>query len=259
MSPEPLRLYWSASKPNVGDWLSPLIVQSYTSRQVVHAPAKRCDMMSIGSVLQKAKNHFWSPSLDIWGSGFMHAGGPTKLKHRVHAVRGKLTRQRLVGCQDIVCGDPGLLLPRIMGDYATDQRPVTVGVVPHYWDRENVQVKRFIESFPGAKFIDIFSKVEDFVREVNQCECILSSSLHGLVIADAYGIPNQWLVLSDKVEGNNFKFRDYYSVFDMPTPEFMQLETIDAATIETIVSSYTRPGLNSVVDRLSASFPETWK
>ena len=98
MSSDSLRLYWSASKPNVGDWLSPLIVGAQSKREVVHAHTKQCDMIAIGSILQKLKNHWWSSKIDVWGSGLMFDCKPMKVKHRVHAVRGKLTRERLIGC-----------------------------------------------------------------------------------------------------------------------------------------------------------------
>ena len=47
------------------------------------------------------------------------------------------------------------------------------------------------------------------IHEIAKCEHILSSSLHGLVVADALGIPNGWIKLSDRVVGDGFKFKDY--------------------------------------------------
>jgi pyruvyltransferase len=38
----------------------------------------------------------------------------------------------------------------------------------------------------------------------------LSSTLHGLVFAHAYGKPALWLEFGDRVLGNGFKFFDYY-------------------------------------------------
>ncbi|MCB1676291.1 MAG: polysaccharide pyruvyl transferase family protein [Halioglobus sp.] len=258
-STEPIKLYWSSSKPNVGDWLSPRIVRAHTSREVVHAPARRCEFMAIGSILHKAKNLPFSPRLTVWGSGYMHDGPPVKLKHRVHAVRGRLTAGRLKNHRDLPCGDPGLLAARVFPHCATAPVPGRVGVVPHYADRDAAAVQRFVERVPGALVIDILDDVEAFLGKLTSCSFVLSSSLHGLILADSFHIPNQWIKLSDRVEGKDFKFHDYYSVFDLPPPEYADLEQVGQADIERLQRDYRRPGLKAACDALAGAFPQDYR
>jgi hypothetical protein len=59
--------------------------------------------------------------------------------------------------------------------------------------------------------IDVRREPEAVFRDVAACESILSSSLHGLITADSFGIPSAWIELSSKVLGDGFKFRDYFS------------------------------------------------
>jgi len=62
--------------------------------------------------------------------------------------------------------------------------------------------------------------VADVVAEISKCEAVLSSSLHGLVVADSFGIPNRRAVASDLLTGGDYKFRDYYSAFGISPASF---------------------------------------
>lgn len=151
----------------------------------------------------------------VWGAGAQYGERPLRVRpQQVLAVRGRLTRRFLLN-QGIDCpevyGDPALLLPRFhRPEVRADYR---VGFIPHKADRDNVFVKEYVGKHDDALFID-FTRYGDW-REVADkiCRCgmILSSSLHGLIAADAYGIPNAWIRLSDRVEGGEFKFKDYFS------------------------------------------------
>src|SRR5690606_31185258 len=122
------------------------------------------------------------------------------------AVRGPLTRNKLDNlkvCCPRVYGDPALLVPDF---YKPDIEPThEVGVVLRWSeaDRNN----RF--DVPGVKKIFLGSDdIEGTLDDMLSCKRIVSSSLHGLILADAYGIPNAWLD-SPTPKGKEFKYWDY--------------------------------------------------
>ena len=128
---------------------------------------------------------------------------------RFHAVRGPLTREVLLGLGaevPEVYGDPALLIPHIL---KVPEQKVThrLGIIPHYYDMEAV---RHLAS-PDVKVIDICAGVHEVIQEVLSCESILSSSLHGVVLGDAYKRKTGWLVVSDaaRLLGGTWKFKDY--------------------------------------------------
>ena len=69
--------------------------------------------------------------------------------------------------------------------------------------------------YENAKFINVKDDPIAVLTEIAQCRCILSSSLHGLIAADSFHIPNLHIVFSDRPLGDGYKFDDYYSAYDV--------------------------------------------
>lgn len=192
--------------PNWGDALNPVLVELLSGRKVQHLEGLFHDRyLVIGSVLAAA-----NARAEVWGSGFIESGAQVLEPPRaIHAVRGPLTRAALlqagIKCPEVY-GDPALLLPRFFNPEVPKQ--FEIGIIPHVVDKGHAWVEEQRHS-PGVQIIDVESGTWDFVRAVKSCQAILSSSLHGLICADAYGIPNAWMQLSDGLIGGEFKFRDY--------------------------------------------------
>lgn len=156
---------------------------------------------------------FTKPNDIVWGTGCIGYGQVKTPPKKIYAVRGPLTRKELIKkgieCPEIY-GDPALLFPEI---YNPSRRTkYTYGLIPHYidfTDPTSLSIIKDLES-KGVKIINITSGVFHFIDELLQCKNILSSSLHGLIMSDAYNIPNVRIKLSDKLVGGDFKFDDYH-------------------------------------------------
>jgi pyruvyltransferase len=83
-----------------------------------------------------------------------------------------------------------------------------LGIIPHFRDQGDRLLRRF-QFKEDVRVIDILGDIEETVDAVASCEAIVSSSLHGLIMAHAYGVPAAWIQLGDRVKGDGFKFRDY--------------------------------------------------
>jgi hypothetical protein len=60
--------------------------------------------------------------------------------------------------------------------------------------------------------LNVHADPEIFLASLAGCEAVASSSLHGLIFAEALRVPNVWIELSGKVHGGGFKFRDWFSL-----------------------------------------------
>src|SRR5690606_32571185 len=98
--------------------------------------------------------------------------------------------------------------------------------------------------------------VSDVLSEVLQCDFILSSSMHGLIIADAFSIPNRRIQFSSGII-SDLKFDDYYSALNLSSPQPVTPEAIIKAGLSHPIfkECYQRPGIETVKDELIKSFP----
>lgn len=204
--------YWWVGSPNFGDWITPFLIEKH-GLIPFHEKLPQSQLLGAGSILQDMPIEFAGAVL---GSGFIRDVGEREFKNaKLLAVRGQFTRNLISNApENITLGDPGLLLSKFLP--VTNQRKTCLlGIVPHYQDVNNPVTKKLVSQAPDKIIvIDVRRSVRKVACDIASCQHIISSSLHGLVVADAYSIPNAWVEFSDKVVGRGFKFRDYYSSWD---------------------------------------------
>lgn len=211
-----LKVYWfrrgaGNATGNFGDELGPLLVSYLTGRSVEWADAEECDLVSIGSILsQVSKSATRSKRMNdllVWGSGLIEEDiNQLDPCLKPLAVRGKNTRDALGLRQDLLLGDPGILSNFLVGP---STKKYAWGIVPHFTHRRSAVIKEVAEA-NGCRLIDPTDPVVDVLQAISSCSAIVSSSLHGLIVADSYSIPCYWLDLKSH-KSHDYKFSDYCS------------------------------------------------
>lgn len=251
-----LKLYWSRSKPNFGDAMSPMICERLAGCKVVYASRRRCDLVAQGSLLHRFRERFFHRRIHVWGTGFIEACPARHSRFYYDAVRGRHSAALIQGPTIGTFGDPGLLADVLWPELKKTAKRHRVGLMPHYEDRADPRTQTLANALRGCTVIDVFGDVTEVLRQIASCECVLSSSLHGLIVADAFGVPNAWIKLSQKIRGDDFKFRDYYSVFGLDARiNALAPEQIDDKAVERIIAAHDRPELERVKQQLIEAFP----
>lgn len=247
-------LKWSASgitKKNIGDALNPFLFEKITEKKVINLQEVlnlgiKPVYSFIGSVLDNSSVR----NLTVIGSGFKREDSRVIIKpKKVVACRGPLTRNKLLkaGVVEVpeIYGDPAILLPMFFDPDV--EKTYKFGIIPHYIDH-NAELITFWKNKPEVKFIDVFSDLETFVNDLKSCEYTFSSSLHGVILSHAYGVPSVWIKLSEKIAGGNFKFDDYFQSVDIKVKPI--IPGTSRVSFEGILNAATLPDFNSLQNRL---------
>lgn len=217
-------LYFDAIS-NVGDQINPYIISRLSGKKCHQVRSRLLKhAVCLGSMF-----HMANCKSVIWGTGIISDGPNFKNRtkcHSVKAVRGRLTEKILIengiiSPESVILGDPGLLMPIYY--LPNIHKKMKVGIIPHYIDSNS----QYLKGINSIMIIDVKQSPERFIDDILQCEFIVSSSLHGLILADSYGVPNKWVSFSDKITGGFFKFHDYYSTTNRPNEECVVIDRED--------------------------------
>lgn len=203
-----VKAYWYEEVINFGDLITPLLLQTF-GFSPLHAPKQEANFLGIGSILQDITENF---SGFIAGSGLIHDKKMSLPHAKILALRGSLTRDRLDAPKNTVLGDPGLLVEKFK--YHRQDKKYLIGLIPHFVDKKDQRIHLLQKRYHNDIFIiNVQRYPKEVIQEIDRCEYVLSSSLHGLVTADALGIPNGWFRCKGETLGT-FKFFDYASALN---------------------------------------------
>jgi hypothetical protein len=232
-------VFWWDGQSNFGDALGPWIVENLTRKPVISGRRISRDvptLATVGSIIGQLNRN----RVDIWGSGLLRPLRDEALDRlrtledvRVHAVRGASTRANL---QDElgwdvpeVYGDPALLMPLLYRPRPSAVSQGKVSLVAHVKHAEHFQER---ES-PLIHRVDVANSLEQVVDEIASSTACISSSLHGVVIAQAYGVPWTWLRITDRgLRGGGYKFEDFFTVLERSSVSLLELESADLAHLQ---------------------------
>ena len=210
--------------PNMGDLLNKDMLEELFNIKVVRKDLKSCNLIAIGSALDhimystypriRAKQkieHFMNDNVHIWSTGFIRGNAELDLglifRHiHIHALRGRLSLQRMenILCKklDVPTGDGGLL-----------------------------------DNYDNSTLIDLKENPKKVVEKIGECEYIISSSLHGMIVTDSFHIPNMHITLTNNMFGDGNKYNDYLSAFDITHTPF-DCSNGDMPTISEVKNNY---------------------
>lgn len=195
-----MRAYWARGTGggNFGDLLTRYLFQTLAGFELEWSEREDARLFGSGSIAELIPLGFDG---FVLGSGSMY-GDPIDISAaRVLALRGVLTAHA-AGLRGVLLADLGLLAGDVLK--GRRRRDVEVGTVRTGGDpRPPIGILLDPESGdPGA-----------MIATAARCRRIVSSSLHGLVLADSLGVPNLWDPYLAADAGAGFKFRDYGSAF----------------------------------------------
>lgn len=202
------------TKTNFGDELTSNILRRFCDIDTYWAPPEQARLIGTGSIIEHLPER-WNGI--ILGSGKLHQKLTWLKDATVLSLRGPLTKRNLY----VNAVPPGGLIGDIglLADHLIDapRRRKLLGIVPHWTDAELTSRTDWDEWEPLV--IPVSQEPLEVIKQIATCGKIVTSSLHGCIVADAYGIPVRVepspATRSDPYEGGIYKWADYHASLGM--------------------------------------------
>lgn len=243
-----MRKFGGTSLRNFGDELSARVLHHAIGINPSWAPLATADVVAIGSILDLYTERGGRGV--IWGSGLRSSPKTTvQPPARIAAVRGALTRDALGLARDTPLGDPGLVA-RVM--FSSGRRSGTL-VLPHFSAFKFREGRAAIDSLrrQGHRVIAPSAPVDEVCSAIGQSDHVLTSSLHGQVVADALRVPSS-LINFVHTREPAYKYDDYNSVFGLRGHFEPVSAALDATNLTKLRAKASErvEGIDSRVDEL---------
>lgn len=207
----------AAGASNFGDAASAVVVAAMAGRTPLaqnfnDLSTRLVAVGTIGQNLHWGTVHLWGTGVDAtqraFGNRAADFAAAPDTRYVVHATRGPHSRRTLLDAglfAPPIYGDGAWFLPRIIP--ATVPKRYELGVIPHLSELETPQLDarpksiRYLGSEgDGVRLISTrheptWAGWKGKLAEILSCRRIVSVSLHGKLVADAYGIPSLHLAL----------------------------------------------------------------
>lgn len=230
-------IYWDGVE-NFGDSIGPYLVSKITGKAVLNTiDSMRPGLMTVGSILQLVDRQ----GIVVWGSGLIERPSRSllekikKYQPKILTVRGYETASCLqeagltISNMDAL-GDPGVLMP-LFYKPKKEKGVDVVALCPHYMHKSD-----FIRTFSEAedvKIVDVQRDLEHVVDEIASSNVCISTSLHGIIMSQAYGVPWVWLeVVDNNLDGDEFKFNDFFTTLRGDGFPHVRVASQDLASID---------------------------
>lgn len=253
MTNKTINAYW-CNHPNFGDEMTRFFIQKKTNKTVLYTmPEENVEKyMLTGSIL----NHQVTKST-VFGCGLAYANDYVPKHEKIISTRGKLSymKARETNKMDkMLFGDPALLLPFLYMPLV--EKKYKLGIIPHYVDYDIVKNK--MQMLPenvreSILLIDVLMPVQDVINNINRCEKSISSSLHGIITSHAYGVPCEWVVFSNKILGDDFKYHDYFDSINVMAKKHVVSSTLDIMKL--YETNMPKPNINIDLEYLFSQCP----
>jgi hypothetical protein len=198
-------LHWLGKETvsgNFGDILTPYILDFFNISYKYVGSWEDTDIVGCGSVARRARQD------DIvLGAGILNRHENVNKFAKWWFVRGPLTAAKVKAtgayCSNTY-GDPATMLPYIYEGSKVKKHEI--GFVPQYQG-----YKKALQLHQNLNIINLITDdIEKTIDEITECKYIISSSLHGIIVAHAYGIPAAWVPTTVDIKGDGSKYADYF-------------------------------------------------